>query len=227
MNDLEYIDNYFADRLSAADKLAFEQRLANDAAFAEDVAFYVSTKAVEREKVLLEKHAKWNKTPKGRILNFRLLSVGVAAALLIFVGWWLYVQNSKADLYQLADSYIKENLSTLPVKMDAKEDSLELGKKYYNEAKFTEAQSIFKNLASKDARALEFEGLSALKAKDFKTAEESFQKLSENKDLLENKGKFYLALTYLQQGKRQKAEVLLDEIKKEDLFGADLLELEK
>lgn len=227
MNDLQYIDNYFADGLSAADKLTFEQRLANDAAFAEDVAFYVSTKAVEREKVLLEKHAQWSKAPKGRILNFRLLSVGVAAALLLLAGWWLYLQNSKPDLNQLADSYIKENLSTLPVKMDAKEDSLELGKKYYNEAKYTEAQSIFKNLAKSDAKALEFEGLSALKAKDYKTAEESFQKLSENKDLMENKGKFYLALTFLQQGKRQKAEVLLDEIKKQALFGADLLDLEK
>ena len=57
MNDLEYIDNYFGNQLNAADKLAFEQRLANDAAFAEDVAFYANTKAIEREKVLKEKHA--------------------------------------------------------------------------------------------------------------------------------------------------------------------------
>lgn len=225
MNDLEYIDNYLANRLSAADKLAFEQRLANDAAFAEDVAFYANTKALEREKVLSEKHAQWNKKPSGTVLNFRLLSAGLAATLLLVMGWWLYVQNTKPDLNQLADSYIKDNLSTLPVKMDAKEDSLELGKQMYNDGKYLEAKAIFDKLS--EPKALEYAGLSALKAKSYPEAEKAFDKLAQNTDIIENKGKFYLALTYLVQGKRQKAEVLLDEIKKEGLFGADLLGFEK
>lgn len=225
MNDLEYIDNYYANRLSAADKLAFEQRLANDAAFAEDVAFYANTKALEREKVLSEKHAQWNKKPSGTVLNFRLLSAGLAAALLLVMGWWLYIQNTKPDLNQLADSYIKENLSTLPVKMGAKEDSLELGKQMYNDEKYLEAKAIFDKLT--DPKALEFAGLSALKTKNYLYAQKAFEKLAQNSDLIENKGKFYLALTYLQQGEKQKAETLLQEIKKEGLFGADLLGFEK
>jgi tetratricopeptide (TPR) repeat protein len=225
MNDLEYIDNYFADRLSAADKLAFEQRLANDAAFAEDVAFYVSTKAIEREKLLSQKHAEWAKRPAGRAINFSVIATGIAAVLLIVAGWWFYSQNNKPDLQTLAQNYINTELATLPVKMDAKEDSLELGKQLYNSGKYTEAKAIFDKLS--DPKALEFAGLSALKAKNYPEAQKAFETLAQNTDLLENKGKFYLALTYLQQGERQKAEVLLQEIKKQDLFGADLLDVEK
>ncbi|OYU67003.1 MAG: hypothetical protein CFE22_06870 [Cytophagaceae bacterium BCCC1] len=225
MNDLEYIDNYFANRLSSEDKLAFEQRLANDAAFAEEVAFYANTKALEREKVLSEKHAQWNKKPSGTVLNFRLLSAGLAATLLLVIGWWLYVQNTKPDLETLANNYVKENLSTLPVKMDAKVDSLELGKQMYNDGKYLEAKAIFDKLS--ESKALEFAGLSALKVKNYAAAQKAFEKLAQDTDLIENKGKFYLALTYLQQSKKQKAEVLLAEIKKEGLFGADLLGFEK
>ena len=225
MNDLEYIDNYFENRLNAADKLAFEQRLANDAAFAEDVAFYANTKAIEREKVLQEKHAQWNKKPKGSGLNFRLLSVGIAAALLLFAGWWLFIQNSKPDLETLAQNYINTELDTLPGTLDASEDSLSKGQQLYTDRKYSEAYEIFIKL--KHPKALEYAGLSALKGKKFQEAQNAFEKLSQNTELLENKGKFYLALTYLQQSEKQKAEVLLEEIKKEGLFGADLLDFEK
>jgi hypothetical protein len=225
MNDLEYIDNYFADRLNAADKLAFEQKLANDSAFAEDVAFFANTKALEREKVLSEKHAQWNKKPSGTVLNFRLLSVGLAAALLLVMGWWLYVQNTKPDLETLAQNYIDKELSTITTHLDDSVDSLDQGVELYNNGKFAEAYAILEKLNGMNA--LEYKGLAALKNKNYSVAQKSFEKLAQNTNLIENKGKFYLALTYLQQGKRQKAEVLLQEIKKEGLFGADLLDFEK
>jgi hypothetical protein len=227
MNDLENIDNYFADRLSAADKLAFEQRIKAEPALAEAVAFYMHTKSIEREKAVLAKHQEWTQKPAAKSVNFTRLVSGIAASLLIVASWWFITQNKSSNIETLAQNYIAKELNTLPIKMDAKEDSLELGKKYYNEAKYSQAQKIFESLAAKDLKAFEFAGLSALKAKDYPTAERAFGKLSENSELIENKGKFYLVLTYFKMGEKQKAESLLLEIKKEGLFGADLLDLGK
>ncbi|MCP9766039.1 CDC27 family protein [Lacihabitans soyangensis] len=224
-NDTKLIDDYLGGMLSAEEMAVVEQRIMADTAFAESVAFHAQAKSILRDEILLDKHKQWTSQPKAKVPMFTILSAGIAAVLLLVAGWWFFAKNSEPNLETLAQNYIDQNLSTLPVKMDAKEDSLELGKQYYNEGEYTKALEVFEKL--NDPKALEFAGLSALKGKKYPEAIQFFEKLSQNTELLENKGKFYLALTYLQQGQKQKAEVLLEEIKKEGLFGADLLDFEK
>ncbi len=224
-NDTKLIDDYLGGMLSADEMVVVEQRIMADTAFAESVAFQAQAKSIMRDEILLDKHKQWTSQPKAKVPMFTILSAGIAAVLLVVAGWWFFAKNAEPSLEKLAQNYIDQNLGTLPVKMDAKEDSLELGKQYYNEGEYTKALEVFEKL--NDPKAQEFAGLSALKAKKYPEAIQFFEKLSQNIELIENKGKFYLALTFLQQGEKQKAEVLLQEIKKEGLFGVGLLDFGK
>ncbi len=224
MTDLEYIDNYFSNSLNKAERLAFEKRLNSDESFAQETAIYTSTKAIEREKLLEQKHAEWSRRPEKKGISLSLVVSGIAALLIITAGLWFF-NNKESDYKTLAQSYITNELSSIPIKMDANADSLELGKGLYNEKKFDEAYNVFKDLSG--PKALEYAGLSALKSKNYTDAISAFEQLSLDTNLLENKGKFYLVLTYFQMNEIQKAETLLKEIKKNGLYGANLLDAEK
>lgn len=220
MTDLEYIDGYFGGALSSTDKLAFEQRLENDNVFAEQVTFYVHTKAIEREKVLKQKHEQWNKQPKAGNITIRLVS-GIAASILIALSIWWYIGSQKSQsIQQLADNYVEANLMQLPQKMGADETQMEQGKNYYNKKQYAEAEKIFEPLAAQNPQALEFLGLSYFQQKQYNKAEQVFKKLTETPDLLENRGKFYLAITMLKNGQKTTAERLIKEIEAQKLFGA-------
>ncbi len=213
------IDNYFQGNLSVEEKEIFEKKLAADPSFAEDVAFYAHAKATQREQVLQECHNEWTSRPqkKGLTVSFSKIAIGVAAMLLMVAGLWFFVDNN--DVSQEANAYIEQNLTILTVKMDDTEDSLELGKRYYNKKNYTEAIGIFEKLRNTNPKALEYAGLTALQQKQYDKAIIYFEKIDKNAELLENKGKFYIALTYLKQGDEKRGKAILQEIIDNNLYG--------
>lgn len=224
--DLNLIDDYFQHKLTDAEKENVEKRILLDEEFAEDVAFYSHTKAILRENILAEKHKEWtNQLPeKGKTINFTRFGLGIAASILIFMGIWFFGQNDTKNDTNLASNFVSSELATLPLKMDAAEDSLELGKKYYNEKDYKNAIAVFENLSKKQLKAKEFLGLSYLQSKDYDKSIEIFKAQAQNPDLLNNKGKFYLALAYAQKGDLKTAEQIFKEIRKNNLVGKTIIE---
>ncbi len=217
-NDYINIDNYFEGNLSENEKEIFEKRLAIDPGFAEDVAFYAHAKATLREQILNERHAEWMSRPqkKGLGVSFIKIAIGIAAMLLMVVGLWFFRGN---DVTKQANTYIEQSLGTLPVKMGATEDSLELGKRFYNEKNYAKANDIFEKLLYTNPKALEYAGLVALQQNQYDVAMIYFEKLEQNTELLENKGKFFQALTYLKQGDERRGKAILQEIIDNNLYG--------
>ncbi len=221
--ELKLIDDYFLQQASDAEKIVFEEKLKTDKEFAELVAFYSQTKAIERDKILNERHAEWSKNTVNKQFNFfPKIVIGIAASLLILAGFWVFnFNNNSVDKNLVVNNYIDQNLALLPLKMDAVEDGMELGKKYYNDKKYREAFEIFDSI--KTPQALEYQGLSALMAKDYLRAEAIFEQLSQNTELLNNKGKFYLGITKMQNGQKEEAEKLFVEVISENLGGNNIV----
>jgi tetratricopeptide (TPR) repeat protein len=217
----ETIDNYFQDKLPMSEKEAFETRLELDKTFAEEVAFYLQTKTTLQTETLRQRHAEWlpNRQRGKRTVIYTRMAVGIAASLVLLMFGWLLLKKPELTPEQMASEYIEQNLMTLPLKMDETQDSLELGKRFYNEKKYPEAMAIFEKLLDREPQALEFTGLTALQMNKYEDAMRYFEKLSQNTELITNKGKFYTALTYLKQGNTQKGKQILQEVIEQNLGG--------
>jgi tetratricopeptide (TPR) repeat protein len=143
----------------------------------------------------------------------------MAAALILALSWWVLLKKPENITEQMAVQYIEQNLMTLPVKTDDTQDSLELGKGFYNERKYPEALSIFEKLLDKESQALEFTGLTILQMNKFEEAIRYFEILSQNTELITNKGKFYTALVYFKQRNTQKGKLVLKKVIEQNLAG--------
>lgn len=222
--ELKLIDDYFQNQLSDSERVAFESRIKVDSEFAQLVAFYSSSKAILREDNLKNKHADWNSQKEVKTAQFNPKIVfSLAASLLVFFGIWFFsIQNEPQEYSAFAENYLKNELATLPIKMDAAENNMELGKKLYNEKKYNEAKIIFEKIPQLEA--LEYRGLVALQLKDYKTAQQYFKRLAANSDLIENKGKFYLGITMAKTGDNKAAEALFDEVIQQNLGGKQIVE---
>lgn len=210
-NDFLNIDNYFQGKLSEEEKEVFDNNLADNPSLAADVAFYVHSKLAQREQVLKERHAEWTTQSGGKVvgINLKLISVGIAAVFLVIVGLWFFTGS---DIQQRTNAYIENDLDQLTNTMGDTDDSLKLGKDLYNQKKYAEARTIFEKLIEKSPDAIEFAGLSALKMNDYEGAIKYFEKIEQNTELINNKGKFYLALVNIKQGKIKEGEQLLKEV---------------
>jgi tetratricopeptide (TPR) repeat protein len=215
--DLIHIDNYFQQKLSENDKISIEKRISEESDFAETVAFYANTKALAREKALAERHNEWQNRPKPTMKISRI-ATGMAAMLVLVLGFWFFTKDTDT-LSEKANKYIETNLTQLPQTMGTTQDSLQMGIGLYNNKKYTEATAIFEKLIEKTPKAIEYLGLSAMQSKQYDVAELYFEKLANNTDLLDNKGKFYLGLNYLKQGDESRGKQALQEVIDENLGG--------
>ncbi|MFY7912999.1 MAG: tetratricopeptide repeat protein [Emticicia sp.] len=217
-NEFLNIDSYFQGKLSAQEKEAFENNLANDPSLAEDVVFYAHVKCIQRDQILKERHAEWTTQSGNKVvgINFKLISAGIAAILLMIIGVWHFTGS---DIQQRTNAYIENDLDQLTNTMGATDDSLKLGKDLYNQKKYTEARVVFDKLINKSPEAIEFAGLSAIKMNDDEEAIKYFKKIEQNTELINNKGKFYLALVKIKQGKIEEGERLLNEVIDQNLGG--------
>ena len=236
-NNLEYIDAYFNKMLSPEEAILFEKKIEEEKDFAEDVAFYLSAKQSAQEEVNLEKKERFRQLlmqagdlakvrPQGvvRRMGYR---IAAAAAILICVsvaGYFVFFKPGSPP--QMADKYINENLVTLGVKMGTVLDSIEDGKRLYNDARYDSAIHQFESIVQRDTAnftAKEYLGIAYLRVGNYDKALLYFQQLG-NYSLQSNPGTFYEALTLMkrnQPGDKQTAKQLLKQVVDDDLEGKE------
>lgn len=238
MENLTYIDSYFRGELTPEESAAFDQKIQHDPGFADEVAFYCSSMQVAREQVAADKkkrfRALWQdqgdtlqqaplrqaqrdrKPAVIKSLKRWLAAAAVVAGLLI--GWYFYMRPAApGGLQELADQYIKDNFTTVSVRMAASEDSLDMAKRLYNENKLTEALIVFEQLnrynsASDETKKLA--GVVSLRLKEYDKAIFYFEQL-ERLTLFDNPGKLYHALALIKRNKpgdKEAAKQLLQEV---------------
>jgi tetratricopeptide (TPR) repeat protein len=233
MNELEYIENYFSNKLSADDKLAFEKRCESDIAFAQEVGFYILTRQNLKDALIKKKKLEFleqyrelanNKPALGEGRGSWLVyAAAVAASLLLLVVYLTFFQTDTPE--QLADAYIDQNLTMLSTTMGSGTDSLTIAIGAFNDKDYKRAENMFRSLESNADLAPEptkYLGITHLITGQYEKAIEQFNKLISFTDLYANPGKFYLAVTLMKrsaEGDKEEARELLQEIVTKELPG--------
>jgi len=232
VNNLELIEAYFNEELSAEKKSEFEQRITEDPAFAEETAFYLSSRqaaAAELEESRSRLRGTYEQYKQDNVPNVRKLSplrklwpwVAAAAVLAgVILGWYAFFQP--VSLPGLADNYIKEKFHELSVDMGGREDSMQTAFRLYNDGRSEEALKYFETMLDRDtsfADAKKYAGIVCLRLGQYDNAIKYFTQL-ENHKLFANPGKFYHALTLVkrnQPGDIDMAKQLLQQVVDQEL----------
>jgi tetratricopeptide (TPR) repeat protein len=231
---LEKIDKYFNNELSLSERQDFENELVNNNELKENVSLYLNTRTAAKQLAddkrrgdfeELRKKLSQKSGDSGKIKPMIWLS-GLAASVVLVVGFWWFSRTPDVATDVLANTYIQEHFQNLPVKMDASADSLQMGLRLFNEQKLSEAQIVFENILKRkhnDSEATKYAGITALRLKNYDKAIQYFKVLASQKDLFANPGKFYQAITLLQQSpiNKKEAEVLLKEVVDNGLEGKE------
>ena len=99
--------------------------------------------------------------------------------------------------------------------------------KFYNQKSYQASLNQLKS--TNNSLSLEYRGLCYLQLRQYDFALASFKKLSENDEILQNKGLFYQAIVLIKIGKLNEAKIILGEIETNaSFFGkAEAQELKK
>lgn len=234
MKHLEYIDDYFKGAQTGTLNRQFEQRLLDDPAFAEEVAFYLTAQRVFQQQARDEKVARFRKlyverpaTPVVAMKQPRRAWYYVAAAAVVIGIIFTVTLLSPPSKQQLADRYIRQELSDLGISMSGTVDSIELVRTLYNKGKFSEALGISEaiiNRSPANLKALEYAGVSNLRLQQYDRALAWFKQMAAHKGY-SNKGTFYQALTLIKRdkpGDLPQAKILLEQVVNEDLEGREI-----
>lgn len=229
---VQYIDQYFNGELSAPEKAAFEEKCESDPRFAEDVAFYIQVRSglkhelhEEKKKLFHEEYVRLSaqqiaKTQSPVRKLFPYFAAAAAACIILFIGWQFFFKTASSEA--IADQYINENLQELSIQMGNTRDSLEKGVAAYNDKNYKLAESIFTVLASNNAEARKYLGMTYLVTGDYNKAINQFETLAKNTELYANPGLFYQAVSLMKRnayGDKAHAKKLLEEVIQKDLPG--------
>ncbi|MEO6455083.1 MAG: hypothetical protein ABIN97_13470 [Ginsengibacter sp.] len=233
MNTLSYIDAYFQHQLSDEERRIFEARCEQDTAFAGEVAYYVTSRRVLKEELLLQKQTLWTAgaTDKPAIIinskkNFILpdwLRYAVAACFILLAGF--YFLNRTQSPQQIANNYVTKNLTHISQSMGNADDSLQLGIAAYNKKDYTSALQIFENLSqshSEKSDAKKYAGYVYLVTQQYGKALKQFDALANIKGLYSNPGLFLKAIALIQRkgtGDTEQARIILNLVVKQGLQG--------
>ncbi len=227
---LAQIDKYFNNELSPIERQDFEKRLPTDSELANAVAFYANTRAAAQQVANDTRKSEFevlrkrlSNRPIHRINSLLWIS-GITASLILLMGFWWFSHTPILDSEVFVDTYVQEYFENLPVKMDAQNDSLQMGLRLFNERKFSNAQTIFEDILRRknnDSEAVKYAGITAFRLQNYNKAVMLFQALSQQKELFFNPGKFYEALALMKHQPMNKKEVekLLKEVIDNNLEG--------
>jgi tetratricopeptide (TPR) repeat protein len=227
-NTIAYIESYFEQNHSEKEKEDFDVKIKTDPSFAQEVSFYLQAKAlakIDQKNKFKVLSAEISKRPKPIWKTMAIFSA--AASILILCTWIFFMKQNSPEQY--ASHFIDNNFRHLSTQMASEKSSFSEGIEAYNQRRYNDAIQHFKG---SDALSLEYAGLCRLQLKQYENAIACFQQLSEIKDIYQNKGLFYEALTQIEKGESLLAKPLLLEIiqaKGEVWFGkkeaTNLLEL--
>lgn len=229
MTDLSnYIDDYFQNALNEDEKKAFEQRCATDQQFAEEVADYIMARQGVRDTLLSHKQQQWtapetifatnvpSKTPLRSLFVRKLMPYALAACLLIAVVLTYFSSNNNPQ--QIADNYVKENLTQISITASDENDSLAIASNAYNVKDYSKALTYFLALHNShptEDKYLKYSGFVYLMTKDYDNAVQQFTELAAIQGLKSNPGRFLEAVTLIlrnKEGDKAAAKLLLQEV---------------
>lgn len=228
---LNYIDDYFSNRLSTTDKAVFENKIEADPVFAEEVAFFITTRDSIKQQLHQQKKQQFDelyselKGTKRPVISIYRKAVPYLAAAVLIIGIVLVYLLKTPSPQSLADNYISANLGSLSTTMGSADD-LQRGVAAYNQKDFATAEQVFKSLVSKPdvgPKALEDLGLVYLQTKRYDDALQQFTRLKNYPGLYANTGTFYQAIVLMKRseaGDHDMAKKLLQEVVTKDLPGA-------
>ncbi len=205
---LEQIDKYLNNELSLQERQVFENQLSTDEELAKEFAFYANAHtaskqlANEKRKEQFEHLRKDISSRPVRKIKPMIWVSGLAASVILALGFWWFLQTATSNAEILADAYIQEHFENLAVKMDGNADSLQMGLRLFNEKKLNEAQKIFEAILirkNSDSEATKYAGITALRLQKYDKAIQYFQALSHQTNLYSNPGKFYEALALMKK----------------------------
>ena len=223
MESLEYIESYFEKKLSPDETGKFEQRIKDEPNFAEEVSFYLASKQAAMSTLAEEKKNRFREIYQSKevalpLRTLKLWPAVAAAAIVIGIVFGVFMWMKPVSTEQLADKYMQDNLKTLGVTMDSKENSLQTGLRLYNDSKYADALNQFESIIQSDTSdftAVEYAGKTALQLKQYDKALYWFVQLENRPGLFSNPGKFYHALTLMKRnlpGDKDKSYQLLNEV---------------
>jgi tetratricopeptide (TPR) repeat protein len=228
---LKPIDNYFTGQLTPPEKMRFEQQIVADPHLAESVAFYVQARQTARQQAVTaqaERKAEWAtlRERQGVVHKSRWapMSYAAAACVLLLLGFFVFWPNPSAPA-EVADRYIRENLTTLPITMSGQPNNLQLARQAYNTGQFAQAETLIASWQKRqpdNTEVLELAGLVSLRQGDYDKAIGQFHRLSQRTDLQANPGLFYESIARLkrnQSGDEATARKLLQTAIDQNLDG--------
>lgn len=226
------IEAFLNNELSEKEIGLLEEQLRSDQLLAEELAFFLSVKRLgaqdSRGQKLDARHREWlQQRKKTRVVPLKTWGLaGVAAALVISIGLtWLL--RTGPGLEELSAQYVAGNFQTLSVQMsgNAETDSLQTAITAYNAGSPEQALTICETILRREpdnAEAKKTGGIAALRLKNYEKAIFLFRSLGDQEGLYGNPGRFYEAITRLQEGGEENKKVaaeLLDEVSAKGLEG--------
>ena len=220
---LEQIEKYLNNGLSLQERQVFENQLSTDDELMRDFTFYANVHTASKQLADEKRKEQFDNLRKNissrsvRKIKPMIWASGLAASVILALGFWWFSQTSTSNVEILADVYIQEHFENLPVKMDGDADSLQMGLRLFNEQKLNEAQKIFEEILQRknsDSEATKYAGIVALKLQQYDKAIQYFQSLAQQTNLYANPGKFYEALTLMKQktANKKEAKKILNEV---------------
>ena len=247
-NNIEQFENYLSGDMPPEEKLRFEANLDKDKELYDlfhvyktiDAEMYntgkYSTEEAALRSTLQTLNAAYFKAEVPVIQmnsNKKGIRMAVAAAagvILILTAYFSFFQNN-TDPRQLANRYVKEDLSHLSITMDGAKDSLQQGIAAYNDKAYAKSVQLFEAVYKahpENSDALKYAGITYLVTKEYNKALQCFNELAAKKELFSNPGMFLKAVTLLQRnqpGDREQAEQLLQQVINEKSDGSREAEL--
>lgn len=248
MEEEEFIEAYFTNKLSDSELIAFEERLKNDKDFFDRVqlekqlfesldeaslgsvsnkdhasvqaykAAFESDAIRDIKKAIIKAEVSYEQKPKRYIGLY--IAAAASIALLISIFFWNETNESSSSLYT---EYIE--LSTLPSLAERRNESSDVllnAQRQFENKSYTEAINILQEAIkdTTDHRAVKYVylGIAQMESHQFDDAMHTFETLAQSDFIDAPLAHWYMALLYLKKDDRKQAEIRLKKIIKENLY---------
>lgn len=228
----QQIEDFLLGRLNETERKAFEKALANDETLREEVAFrqliVKGTKQEGRDQLknrLKQIHEQvandsdMENTTIQRKLWPRLIAIAASIVLLLVSGGYFFLNNEAFDPKVAYEEYYK----AAPLRLASRDDNTEKAilqlNEYYNDKDYGNALPVIEKLLDTDSTNSIMQlaaGICHLELNQIEKARKQFLSIIKAQDFrLKHQANWYMALTYLKEGKLKQTQSFLNPIVKD------------
>ncbi|WP_321287704.1 hypothetical protein [uncultured Sunxiuqinia sp.] len=224
------IDKYLKEEMNDEERKDFERELSENPKLNEMVndtkLIKIGVKAVERKKMLLEVKKIANEYKESnnmetktvrRILSIRNLSIAASILIIVSVGIVSYLNSSTSYLSDYTPYTGYQEIPIARLRGDNSPQKLNDAWELYNSGQYDKSLQIVNNaIPSEDfiTRFSFLKGLCLIEEKKYQEAIESLSLAANSSFRYSEDAKWYLGLTYLEIGEKEKAKEVLLQVQK-------------